>query len=188
MLTYVRGDLVDAALLGQVDGMIHGCNCFCTMGSGIARDVHEKIPSAFEADKTTIPGERSKMGKYTLAKIIAATGKPVFVINAYTQYTYWDTNDMFSLAALRSALASVKFTYNNKAAEPIVIGIPLLGAGLAKGNWAEIANEIANMNFSESNITIAVFVKFKKDWDNIVVKAFPNELSHIDFSDLTIIN
>ncbi len=188
MLNYVRGDLVVAALNGQVDIMVHGANCYCVMGNGIARDVHQKISQAFEADKTTTPGDRSKLGKYTLAKITATNNKPVQVINAYTQFTYWDPKDMFYLSALRSAFAGIKFTYANKGDENVVIGIPLIGAGLARGNWKEISDVIEEIDFSESGIKIVVFVKFEKDWNDIVVPSFPNELSHIQFSDLTKIN
>jgi len=186
MLTYVRGDLVDAALSGKIDIMVHGCNCFCTMGNGIARDVHQKIPDAFKADKTTSPGDRTKLGKYTLAKITALNGKQVSIINGYTQFTYWDPKDMFYLSALRSVFASIGFAYNDPTrTEDLVIGIPLIGAGLARGNWRDISNAIEELNLSANGLKVVVFVKFEKDWNDIVVKSFPEEIGHIIFRDLT---
>lgn len=32
----IKGDLIQLALANEFDVIIHGCNCFCTMGKGIA--------------------------------------------------------------------------------------------------------------------------------------------------------
>jgi O-acetyl-ADP-ribose deacetylase (regulator of RNase III) len=32
----IEGDLIDLAKRGHFDVVTHGCNCFCTMGAGIA--------------------------------------------------------------------------------------------------------------------------------------------------------
>ena len=36
MIKYVDGDLIQLALDRNFDVIGHGCNCFCTMGAGIA--------------------------------------------------------------------------------------------------------------------------------------------------------
>ena len=36
MYKEVKGDLIKLTLEGEFDVIAHGCNCFCTMGSGIA--------------------------------------------------------------------------------------------------------------------------------------------------------
>jgi O-acetyl-ADP-ribose deacetylase (regulator of RNase III) len=36
MIKYVDGDLIKLALKGEFDVIVHGCNCFCQMGAGIA--------------------------------------------------------------------------------------------------------------------------------------------------------
>jgi O-acetyl-ADP-ribose deacetylase (regulator of RNase III) len=36
MISYIDGDLIKLALHGTFDVVAHGCNCFCTMGAGIA--------------------------------------------------------------------------------------------------------------------------------------------------------
>ena len=35
-MNIVKGDLIKSAKEGQFDVIIHGCNCFNTMGAGIA--------------------------------------------------------------------------------------------------------------------------------------------------------
>lgn len=36
MYKEIKGDLIKLALEGEFDVIAHGCNCFCTMGAGIA--------------------------------------------------------------------------------------------------------------------------------------------------------
>ena len=36
MIKYIKGDLIKLAQKGKFDIIAHGCNCFCTMGAGIA--------------------------------------------------------------------------------------------------------------------------------------------------------
>jgi len=40
----VEGDLIKMALGGEFDLIVHGCNCFCTMGAGIAKTIREYFP------------------------------------------------------------------------------------------------------------------------------------------------
>jgi len=58
----ISGDLIQLAKNGQFDLIAHGCNCFCTMGAGIAKAVKEVFPAAFEADEATQRGDRAKLG------------------------------------------------------------------------------------------------------------------------------
>lgn len=40
----------------------HGCNCFNTMGSGIAKTIKILYPEVYETDCKTIKGSREKLG------------------------------------------------------------------------------------------------------------------------------
>ena len=35
------GDLIEMAVCGDFNLIAHGCNCFCTMGAGIAKGIRE---------------------------------------------------------------------------------------------------------------------------------------------------
>ena len=41
MINYVDGDLIKLAKQGRFDVIVHGCNCFCQMGAGIAPQMAE---------------------------------------------------------------------------------------------------------------------------------------------------
>ncbi len=47
MINYIDGDLIKLALQGEFDVVVHGCNCFCTMGAGIA----PQMAAAFGCDE-----------------------------------------------------------------------------------------------------------------------------------------
>ena len=65
----VNGDLIKLALKGNFDVIAHGCNCFCTMGAGIA----PQMAAAFGADKFPMeqekPGNINKLGQIDYQKI-----------------------------------------------------------------------------------------------------------------------
>lgn len=39
----IKGDLIKLALAGEFDVIVHGCNCFCTQKSGIAKQMAESF-------------------------------------------------------------------------------------------------------------------------------------------------
>ena len=43
----IKGDLIKLAIKGDFDVIIHGCNCFCTMGAGIAKSIKTAFPEAY---------------------------------------------------------------------------------------------------------------------------------------------
>ena len=44
------GDLIDLAADGEFDVIVHGCNCECIMGGGIAKQIKMSFPPAYKAD------------------------------------------------------------------------------------------------------------------------------------------
>lgn len=148
-MMYVNGDLIKLANHGDFDIIIHGCNCFCTMGAGIAKAIKEEFPSAyFEADLKTQKGLRNKLGTYSLS-----IERGLVIINAYTQYTYWDKNDMLDYSAVLSVFQKIKLDFDSSEVIP-KIGIPKIGAGLAGGDWERIEELIESCNFR--NLTCVV--------------------------------
>jgi len=72
-MKYIDGDLFKLAEQGEFDIVIHGANCFCTMGSGVALTVKNNYPKAFLADQLTESGDQRKLGKFTQAHIDGKT-------------------------------------------------------------------------------------------------------------------
>jgi O-acetyl-ADP-ribose deacetylase (regulator of RNase III) len=136
----VQGDLLNLAKNGEFDVIVHGCNCFNTMGAGIARQIRDQFPEAYAADCNTLKGDQSKLGHYTTATVGSLT-----IVNAYTQYCYGQfgkTKDLFEYDAFVYILEQLAVEYYDKR-----FGFPLIGTGLAGGDPVRILTILEN--FSE---------------------------------------
>lgn len=143
----VKGDLLEIAETGEFDAIVHGCNCFCNMGAGIARQIKKKYPGAYEADCMTDKGDKKKLGNYSVSK----NPDSVFVINAYTQFDYLGRGVKADYNAIRRV-----FTEINQNFYGICLGIPKIGAGLAKGDW-NLIKSIINESTPDLNITVVEY-------------------------------
>lgn len=129
----VQGDLLVLALRGEFDVIVHGCNCMCAMGKGIALAIKQQFPQAFYADLQTGKGSRFKLGQLSWAKVETDYG-PLVVVNAYTQYDFKGEGRKADYHAIRSAMQSVAREFGASR-----IGYPRIGAGLAGGDWSIIS-------------------------------------------------
>lgn len=132
----ISGNLIKLALRGEFDVIVHGCNCFCTMGAGIAKDIKRVFPEAYEADLATAKGDKRKLGTYSSATVVRQ-GHTITVVNAYSQFHYKGREGKADYAAIARVFEKIKADFSGKS-----IGYPLLGAGLAKGNWSTISKHI----------------------------------------------
>lgn len=148
----VEGDLIRLAESGMFDVIIHGCNCQCQMGKGIALTTKSKYPEAYKADCDTDKGSRVKLGTYS--SVSTSSGKNLFtIVNAYTQFHWRGGGVKADYEAIRSVMQKVKMEFSGKR-----IGYPLIGAGLAGGDWNVIA-KIINEGLAGEDHTL---VKFKR--------------------------
>lgn len=141
------GDLIAMGKASDFDLIIQGCNCFNTMGSGLAAQIRKEFPDACRADKETRSGDKAKLGDFTYS--VECDGK-LLVVNGYTQYGFgrMSTNPEggpvmeipCDYDAIRSVLEKVKKTFPDKR-----IGIPQIGAGLAQGDWVIIKEIIIDV-------------------------------------------
>lgn len=146
----VQGDLIQLALDGAFDVIIHGCNCQCAMGAGIAKTIKKRLPEAYEADCETEKADRGKMGQYSKA-LIQRAGVQVVVVNAYTQFHWRGRGVLVDYDALRSVMRAVKGEFSGQR-----IAYPKIGAGFAKGDWTQIA-QIINEELAGENHTLVEF-------------------------------
>jgi O-acetyl-ADP-ribose deacetylase (regulator of RNase III) len=131
MLKYAKGNLIDMAEQGHFDVIVHGCNCFCTMGSGIAKEIRERYPLAYRADQLSESGNREKLGSLTMA-VVESGDHEFAIVNAYTQYSYnrkGETKDLFEYGAFLDVLLTLVETSGEQR-----IGLPYIGMGLAGGD------------------------------------------------------
>lgn len=132
----VYGDIFDHIENNKADVLVHGCNCFCNMGAGIALTIKNRYPEAYNIDLLTERGAANKLGTYTKASI-NVSGKSFIIINAYTQYNWKGNNILADYDAIRHVFQSIRKDFSG-----LRIVYPLIGAGLAKGNWEMIKSII----------------------------------------------
>ena len=139
MLKHVQGNLLTLAEAGDFDVVIQGCNCFCAMGGGIAREIRERYPHVAQVDAETGLGDYNKLGNYTKAIVKGEDEHSFIIINAYTQYNMSTGDDVFEYVAFELILQKIERLYGNYA-----IGLPYIGMGLARGEKHIIMQQIEN--------------------------------------------
>jgi len=131
----IKGNIIDLAENKEFDIILQGCNCFHKMGSGLAKEINERYPEAFLADKNYSKyGDPVKLGTFTYAKCKRNDNSEFFILNCYTQFRYGKDglyNRYVEYGAIRSCLKELK-TFCKKESK---IGIPIIGCGLAGGDW-----------------------------------------------------
>ncbi|MFT4516343.1 MAG: O-acetyl-ADP-ribose deacetylase (regulator of RNase III) [Planctomycetota bacterium] len=132
-MNVVRGDLIKLAQEGAFDVIVHGCNCRCAMEKGVAKGIRAAFPEAYQADQATGTGDRAKLGTIRVAEVEVGD-HALAVVNAYTQFDYHGPMPLVDYDAVRSAFAAIKKRFAGRR-----IGYPMLGAGLAGGDWSVIA-------------------------------------------------
>ena len=162
MIEYIKGDLVKS----DCDVIIHGCNCFCNMGAGIAKQIRETYPEAYETDKLTTRGDKNKLGQISYTRVVNKyfPDKVVYVVNAYTQFTYGrkDGEIYADYIAIREAMVRINELFSDTHDVQFKIGLPKIGAGLARGDWNIISKTIDEV-FGDRKIYVY-------EWDNGEVK------------------
>jgi O-acetyl-ADP-ribose deacetylase (regulator of RNase III) len=126
------GDLLQLAIDGQFDVIIHGCNCQCQMGKGIALSIKRQFPEAYAADCHTAKGDVTKLGTVSIAEV-NRNGHVLHIVNGYTQFHWRGNGVKADYKAIRNVMRTVRLTFSGKR-----IGYPKIGAGLAGGDWEVI--------------------------------------------------
>ena len=98
------------------------------MGAGIARQIKETFPAAYQADLETRSGDKKKLGRYSKANIQINGKKSLTIINGYTQYHHSGSNVLADYDAIDSLFSLVKKKFPGKR-----IGYSKISAGLAGG-------------------------------------------------------
>jgi len=147
MITELKGDIIKLALNGHFDVIVHGCNCFHTMNSGLAKQIKDTFLDAYIADKSTSYGKESKLGTCSFAEC-----GDLVIVNLYSQFRYGKGSKV-DYDALRKGLYWVE-----KSFEIDRIGIPHIGCGLAHGDW-NIVKKIIDETIGNLDVTIVEYDK-----------------------------
>lgn len=174
MIQYKYGDLIKLAKEGEFDVITHGCNCFCTMGAGIAVPMKEAFfCDAFKMEDEKYKGDINKLGtidyecitdngdylRISTPNDLYVEDILVTVVNSYTQYHYGrnhldGVNTPVDYDAIRLCMRKINHIFKGKK-----IGLPLIGAGLAGGKWSVIEAIIEN-ELKDMDVWV---IKYKED-------------------------
>ena len=124
-LEYRKGDLFSVT-----EGIIaHGCNAQGVMGSGVARIVRDKYPTAYKLYLHKHTTEGLTLGDVQVATV---SESKLYIANMITQEFYGKSGKRFvSYDAVDDCFANL-MARNMRG---LTINIPKIGAGLGGGDW-----------------------------------------------------
>ena len=120
------------------------------MGAGIAKSIARQFPEALAADKFTSFGKPDKLGSYSSAQV-ERNGNTLTIVNAYTQFNWRGRGRKVDYDAARLSFEKIAADFSD-----MRIGYPMIGAGLAGGDWSEISG-IINTVFQGMDHTLVIF-------------------------------
>lgn len=165
-IIYKVGDLLNA----DERFICHGCNAQGKMGSGVAKLIRAKYPHAYEVYMNVYARSGLQLGTTSWAK-----GEPHTVINAITQDRYGNDGKRYAdYDAIRKAMAQINATARmtqtvdgagQSMGRVIAVAMPLIGAGLAGGDWSIISEiiEQESTHFQPVVYTLDGVVPGKRD-------------------------
>jgi len=122
-ITYVTGNAVGALISGEIDYLMHCCNNRKVMGSGIALEIKQKLPSAF------LIYTRSSSD---LGTISCYDG----VVNMVAQDGYGKGGKYINYGAFAKCLIDFEDRLCGRPKADVKIGLPFkIGSDRAGGNW-----------------------------------------------------
>ena len=147
----IDGCLIKAFKNGEIESCIHCANCFCTMGSGVAKSIRESFPEAYDADCNTEKGLIDKLGTFSVAR-----NNLGYIFNLYAQYDFGPPpKQYFNYEAFEKGLALIKkyCELNNIKS----IGMPhKIGSDRAGGDWY-VVSKMIDHTFEDSEIKVKIY-------------------------------
>ena len=162
------GNLITMAQQGKFQVITHGCNCFSTMGAGIA----PQMARAFGCDKFPLEigmgtrGDYNKLGQidWRVNTHTGATSEgdifefDLAVVNSYTQYGFGLNHEGGSARpldydALRLCMRKINHQFKGRH-----VGLPKIGAKLAGGDW-DIIKVIIQQELKDCKVTVVIYDK-----------------------------
>lgn len=166
--------IITGNLLEQTSGIIvHGVNCQGVMGGGIALQIRRRYPQVYEdyihrirsvLSLSTTNAERETKRKSLLGQVVYTQISPELIIaSAFTQMGYGNNPDIVyaNYAAIKQAFKTIADDLNieiSLGGTDRVIKFPMIGAGLARGDWNIIQSSIFDVEFEYPDTEFQLFV------------------------------
>jgi O-acetyl-ADP-ribose deacetylase (regulator of RNase III) len=129
MINYTIGNLLDC----PQKILVHGCNNYGVMGSGVAKQIRDRWPNVFDTYKLTYDVFGLELGSI----IPVETPDNKVVVNAITQDGFGRDGRVYvDYNAIEKCF--VQINEQVKIWEVAEVSYPFIGAGLGGGNWTII--------------------------------------------------
>lgn len=151
MITYKKGDL----FADKHPAIAHGVNCQGVMGSGVAKEIKQRFPWAYDDYcqfcKSNSPKELLGLSRKSTA---IELGYDTIIYHCFTQLTYGKEQfkRYVSYDAIDKSMYSLRYRLILQKTIPYV-AMPKIGAGLGGGDW-NIIESIINTNLADVDVVV----------------------------------
>lgn len=155
----LNGNLIDNELLEHGGVIVHGCNAQGAMGSGVALFVKTKWPVVFDDYRDM----HKRYGLETGDVIYSHVEDNMFVANAITQEYYRGCKhgpklDVYvDYEAITKCFQDIVDFFDDHPEIEKNLHMPMIGAGLAGGNWNEIETRITE-TLKDTDINLYLWI------------------------------
>lgn len=161
MINYVLADMLSAFEKGETDYIAHGCNCFHTMGAGVAGLVAQMWPEALRVDEMTPYGENHKCGSFSVANVARPGQSAGWIFNLYTQFLPGrQARQQYITESLKAVFGWFRQPETGRPGADRKLHIPLLGCGIGGLILEEFSEavEAAQLYTSGTGLQVVVCV------------------------------
>ena len=124
----INGDVLDLKDISGPTYICHQVNCKGAFGAGLARQIRDKFPAAYEDYKANY--RHKKLGDYLVTEV----ARNVYIVHLFGQRDYGTEGTFTDYNALSTAFHYLFCDY-----EQAVIRVPYgIGCGLAGGSWNRV--------------------------------------------------
>lgn len=148
-------------IFAEEDIIAHGCNCQGKMGSGVAKAIRARFPSAYTQYVDLCSSKKPKELLGIAQIILADSVNKKFVANCFTQEYYgYDLKRYASQEAIEKSLTEVaefanKYNYS--------VALPPIGCGLGGLSWDTIG-PIVEKIFTSKRVKFTVYDYKTENW------------------------
>lgn len=133
MIKVVDGDLLKA----KEDILGHQVNCQGVMGSGIALQVKQQHPKAFEVYNQLVDeAKHAQSDRFLLGKALVVESNGKYIANLFGQYTYGSNGQFTLMNALQNSLVKLRQFAES---HDLTVGLPFkIGSDRGGADWNEV--------------------------------------------------